>query len=33
MTQRFEIEAAYTDRLFVGGWAVEVRSRLRSISR
>ena len=28
VTQRFEIEASYTDRLFVGGWAVEVRSAL-----
>ncbi|HEX5643475.1 MAG TPA: transglutaminaseTgpA domain-containing protein [Thermoleophilia bacterium] len=28
VTQRFEIEGAYTDRLFVGGWAVEVRSAL-----
>ena len=28
VTQRFEIVAAYTDRLFVGGWPTEVRARL-----
>ena len=28
VTQRFEIESTYTDRLFVGGWPVEVRSAL-----
>jgi transglutaminase-like putative cysteine protease len=28
VTQRFDVRATYTDHLFVGGWASEVRTRL-----